>query len=163
MPTARDNSPAREAATRSARGIYDRLMALPRDEGLSNNEWAKKAGVNTSFFTNLRNGSDPSVNNLRSVLSVLNYSLPEFFLDESRGRVLNKPSQQQVESALAQALTTLPKRADRRASYLAEVVLQILGPRGIDLASQPNRDDQGAIGDAEAPVIRHATKTAGLR
>jgi hypothetical protein len=112
--------------TARAKSLYERLMALPRPEGLSNNEWAKRAGVNTSFFTNVRNGSEPSVGNLRSVLEAIGVTLPEFFLDEAPECVVLAPSERELTEALRDALPGLPRSPERRAEYLAEVVLSVL-------------------------------------
>lgn len=116
----------KEETARRAKAIYDRLMLIDRPAGLSNNEWAAKAGVNTSFFTNLRNGSEPSVGNLRAVLEVVGLSLPEFFASEAAGRLIFAPDERQLIGAIRDALPGLPKRHDRRAEYLADVVQAVL-------------------------------------
>jgi hypothetical protein len=106
--------------------IYTQLMDIDRPVGLSNNDWAKRAGVNTSFFTNLKNGSEPSVGNLRAVLSVVDISLPEFFAQEAEGRLIRPPSQADLEDAIRRALPAMPRKPETRARYLAEVVSAIL-------------------------------------
>ena len=113
---------AKPDAAQRARAIYDRLMVIPRDQALSNNEWARKAGVNTSFFTNLKKGSEPSVGNLRAILNVVGVSLPEFFADEADGRLIPAPTIQELDSLFRQILPQLPKRLDRRSEFLAEAV-----------------------------------------
>jgi len=135
-----------EAAQRASE-LYEKLMALPRPTGMSNNEWAQKAGVNTSFFVNVRKGSEPSIGNLRKVLEAVDVSLPEFFADEADGRLVRKPSAQELTAALGQALPEIPKRADRRAAFLADAVLHVLGlPQDLraKLASQESggKDDK---------------------
>lgn len=115
------------AGERRARAIYERLSGLPREDGLTYNEWALRAGVNTSFFTNLKNGSEPSVGNLRAILEAVGTTLPEFFVQEAVGRVMLSPDPQALERAFQEALPGLPKRLDRRAQYLAEVVQAVLG------------------------------------
>lgn len=86
--------------------IYDRLMALRRPANLTNNQWARKAGVSTSFFTNMKNGSDPSVGRLRLVLGVVGSSIPEFFADEAQGRLVPKPTEKDLQGATRSALSS---------------------------------------------------------
>ena len=150
----------RAEAARSANAIYERLMKLRRTEDMSNNEWAKRAGVNTSFFTNLRKGSDPSIGNLRAVLAVAGVSLPEFFLDEASGRLILPPDVSALGGALADAISSMPRRADRRASYLAEILSGILALPQTEHATQSmmTSDDQAAR--AEETEARTATMRA---
>jgi hypothetical protein len=122
-----------------AQEIYDRLMALPRGE-MSNNAWATKAGVNTSFFTGLRNGSEPSIGNLRAILEVVGTSLPEFFAHEAHGRIALAPPKDVLEAAIQEALEHAPRRMDRRAAYVAEVVSALLALPQIHQAIVDNRD-----------------------
>lgn len=145
---------AKSEASQRARAIYERLMILSRDVDLSNNEWAKKAGVNTSFFTNLKNGSEPSVGNLRAVLNAIDVTLPEFFVDEAFGRLSRIPSTEELNQAIADALPGLPKSQDKRARYLAEVVLAYL--RTPELL--PPKLHLSAEVDEEGASIRVATK-----
>lgn len=116
----------RDAVARRARLLYERLMRLPRPADLSNNEWAKRAGVNTSFFTNLRNGSEPSVGNLSAVLETVGVTLPEFFVGNSKEPTARLPDQQALSEAIFLALPGLPENPERQAEYLAEVVLGVL-------------------------------------
>lgn len=119
---------------REAQAICRRLLAL-RDQlkpELSGNDWTKAAAVSTSFFTNMqgsdkKSASEPGVIKLRDVLSVLDVSLSEFFLHESRGRVVRAPTRQALEQAFADALPDLPRNAGARASYLASTVQRLLG------------------------------------
>lgn len=67
---------ARDKARAAA--LYDRLADMkPAD--WSFNEWTDKAGVNSSFFTNMKKGSAPSVFNLEAILRPLDLTLSEFF------------------------------------------------------------------------------------
>ncbi|WP_156878157.1 hypothetical protein [Sphingopyxis sp. QXT-31] len=148
----------REESARRAREIYDRLMSLPRPDGYSNNQWASDAGVNTSFFTNLKNGSEPSVGNLRSVIEVQGITLPEFFLGEAHGRLSPTASVERLERAILEALPDAPKRYDKRARYLAEVVSQILQLPD-DLHSTLSSAHPKAEADREEETaVRAATK-----
>lgn len=113
----------------SARDIAKRLrqLDLPAAVRDSNNEWCRRAGVNTSFFTALSKGSDPSVNNLRRILRAAGSSLPEFFLHEASRDLARRPTRQELEQALLEALDgPFPKGAGRRAEYLAQAVEQLL-------------------------------------
>jgi transcriptional regulator with XRE-family HTH domain len=114
-----------EAAVRAAQ-IYEKLMALPRPDNLSNNVWAFRAGVNSSFFVNMRKGSEPSVASLRKVLNVVGVSLSEFFADESEGRMIAAPDVEFLSELLETLLANAPRRQDRRAAFLAEALSQAL-------------------------------------
>lgn len=140
------DEPKRSGVALRAREIYEKLMKLPRPDALSNNEWAKRAGVNTSFFTNLRNGSQPGVVNLEAVLRVVDISLPEFFLGNGVGQLTYLPSVQDLEGAMRAALPGLPRSPDRRAEYLAEVVLSVLALRP-DWNTIPSNADRTALVD----------------
>lgn len=117
-------------AERSARDIYRRLMALDRPKELSNNKWTDAAGVSTSFFTNMqgetKSASNPSVHNLRLILKQVGVTLPEFFLDEARGRLAQVPTKQALEQALADVWEGLPKDKNRQIAFVAENVLRAL-------------------------------------
>jgi transcriptional regulator with XRE-family HTH domain len=154
---ARDAS-KREFSVARAKALYERLSAVQRPKGLSNNEWAARAGVNTSFFTNLKNGSEPSVGNLRAVLEVVGASLPEFFLEEAKGKLIRLPTAEDLEKALREAIPGMPKRSDKRAEYLAEVVLEILALPEIAPTSHANAGHSAQVSATEASAVRAATK-----
>jgi hypothetical protein len=65
-----EESRKRQRRQESAARIYGKLCRLKPDD-LSFADWTKRAELNTSFFTNLKNGSDPSVTNLHSALDVI--------------------------------------------------------------------------------------------
>lgn len=148
-------------AERRAREIYERLMRL-RPEGMSNNQWTAKAGVSTSFFTNLQGGSkpasEPSIGNLRLVLNAVGASLPEFFLEEARGRLLRRPSIRELEQALSDVWEGLPSDgAGRQIAYVAQALLPALGLPELD---QSNRDDglnDDSVDHAAGAQVRPAT------
>jgi transcriptional regulator with XRE-family HTH domain len=147
----------RISASERAKAIYDRLAELPRPENMSNNEWATRAGVNTSFFTNLRKGSEPSVGNLRSVLAVIGVSLPEFFCEEAEGRLILMPNEEALVQALQDSLPGLPRRPERRAEYLAEVVLRVLELPPAHLAKATIQDSGGPAAGQTDFQVRAAT------
>lgn len=147
----------RDETARRAREIYERLMRLPRPTDISNNTWAAEAGVNTSFFTNLRNGSEPSIGNLRKVLEVVDVSLPEFFLSEADGRLIPAVSKETLETALLEALPDAPRRLDKRARFLAEVVSQILQLPADLHSTEPNLASKSPADCGEGPGVRSAT------
>lgn len=149
--------PKKDQVAARARAIYDRLMKIRRPEDLSNNEWAKRAGVNTSFFTNLKKGSEPSVGNLRAILEVVGVTLPEFFLNEALSRLIPAPSPRALEQAILDALPGLPRRPERRAEYLAATVLRILRLPD-SLQANPAMPETGAADDVPGlPTTRPAT------
>lgn len=141
-------------AEHSAREIYRKLMALPRPLDLtSNNDLTKAAGVSTSFFTNLKGKdgeepkapSNPTVSNLRLVLEKLGVTLPEFFLDEGQGRVVQVPTTQELEQALADVWEGLPRGKDRQIAFVAESVLRALAlPETAGAKQDEGSTDQGA-------------------
>jgi hypothetical protein len=125
----------KESAQQSALAIAAKLSRLER-QFPSEAQWLQKAGVSPSFFSNLRGTptkppSDPSVDNLRAVLRAVNVTLPELFADEARGRLVPAPTEQEIEQALRDAMPDMPRSPERRAEYLASVVLSLLGlPQG---------------------------------
>lgn len=148
-------------STLRARTIYDRLMALPRDKDLSNNEWTRRAKVNTSFFTNLKNGSEPSVGNLRAILTVVGVSLPEFFVNEAEGRLVKTPTAEQLEAAIGAVLPGLPRNPDKRAQYLAEAVQSVLElPVGTP-SNVVQVDLRGMVEERRAQQLRESNKSSG--
>ena len=163
MAARRDKKNLAEA---SARGIAERFrsMGVP-DAFRSERQWVEKAGVSSSFFTNLRGSetkapSDPSVGNLRLVLEAGGSSIPEFFADEARGRLVRPPTRQELEAAFRDALDDLPARRERRAEYLASIVESLLRLPKSRRASRDSADADGMDGrEADAPA-RRATKRA---
>jgi hypothetical protein len=125
----------KESAQKSALAIAAKLARLEH-QFPSEAQWCKHAGVSSSFFSNLRGTptkppSDPSVDSLRSVLRSVNFTLPEMFADEARDRLVPAPTEQAIEQALRDALPDMPRSPERRAEYLASVVLTLLGlPQG---------------------------------
>lgn len=146
------NNDKKADAERRAKALYERLMQI-RPEGLSNNQWTAKAGVSTSFFTNMQGrnkpASEPSIGNLRLVLKAIGMTLPEFFLDEAPGQYVRLPTKRALERVLAEALDELPSQPDRHPEYVAEAVLRVLAPLG--------RRDSNEDGDSiEAEADRAA-------
>lgn len=117
-------------AEKRAKVLYKRLMALPLNPPMSNNDWTKKAGVSTSFFTNLqgnkKRASEPSIGNLRLVLEAAGTTVPEFFIHEAEGRLIQRPSKQALAQAIRDAMPGLPHSASKRPEYLAQAVLDVL-------------------------------------
>jgi len=145
-------SPDKKAeAERSAREIYQRLMALERPTGLSNNQWTTAAGVSTSFFTNMQGetkpASNPSVHNLRLILKQVGVTLPEFFLDEARGRIAQVPTKRELEQALADVWEGLPKDKSKQITFVAENVL-----RALRLPQSALTSEGGASNDERAAL-----------
>ena len=163
MAARRDKKSLAEA---SARGIAERFrsMGVP-DAFRSERQWVEMAGVSSSFFTNLRGSetkapSDPSVGNLRLVLEAGGSSIPEFFADEARGRLVRPPTRQELEAAFRDALDDLPARRERRAEYLASIVESLLRLPKSRPARADSADADAADGrEADAPA-RRATKRA---
>lgn len=129
IPAMSTKAQRKAEAERRARHLYARLARLkPAD--LTERQWTIKAGVSSSFFTNLKKGSEPSVGLLRLILETVGVSLPEFFVHEADGRLIAAPSEQALAEAFDRVLPGLPKVGkgrDRRAEYLASTVLDVLG------------------------------------
>lgn len=146
-----------------AKALYLRLMDLPRsDDILSNNKWTAKAGVSTSFFTNLQGkpdkaASEPSVGNLRLILEAAGTSIPEFFSSEAQGRLVPAPTRQALEQAFADAWDGVAGSKDKRIAYLAGTVLQLLG---LPEVQQATDQKAGLGGPEEAAPTRRTTKRA---
>jgi hypothetical protein len=159
-------SDKKDLAEASARGIAERFRKLGVPERFrSERQWVEAAGVSSSFFTNLRGSetkapSDPSVGNLRLVLEAGGSSIPEFFAEESAGRLVRPPTRQELEAAFRDALDDLPARRERKAEYLASVVERLLRLPQNRPASKGAADGDAA-GDREAAApARRATRRA---
>ena len=149
-----------EAEQRS-RVLYARLMALKPDD-LSERAWLRNAGVNSSFFSNLRNkGAEPTIGNLRAVLEAIGLTIPEFFVSEAQGRLFPAPSEQELTEAIRRVLPGLPATtpsSDRRAEYLAATVLDVLGlPRNMR-ATQPSESSDEKDAGEEGSKPQTSTK-----
>lgn len=114
----------REASAVYAKSLYERLMALPRSADMSNQAWTKNAGVNTSFFTNLRNGSQPGVGNLKSVLDVVGISLSTFFADDDH-KLDTCATRDRMAGALDVLLAQMPSEPAVRATWLADALMSL--------------------------------------
>jgi hypothetical protein len=152
------NREKKAEAERRAREIYERLMRI-RPEGMSNNQWTAKAGVSTSFFTNMQGGSkpasEPSIGNLRLVLNAVGASLPEFFLQEAQGRLMHRPTRQELEQALADVWEGLPSGSpDRQIAYVAQALLPALGLPEPAVSIENGGSSDGEVGH-EADVQAH--------
>lgn len=143
IPNMNDRSLKKLAAEQRAKDLAERFSAIRPDE-LSERQLCLKAGVSLSFFSNLRGAgkkppSEPTIGNVRDVLRVLGTTIPEFFIEEARGRVIAIPAKKKLEEVLAGALENLPRRVDRRPAYLASVVLRALE---LPEAGQANLENQ---------------------
>lgn len=161
------SNPEKKAeAEKRAQEICRRLLALrdEREPNLSNNDWTKRAGVSTSFFTNMQGkrkpASEPSIGNLRAVLEAIGSSLPEFFAGEAEGRLVHPPTQPALEQALADAWDELPRQQVARVAYLASTVRKLLELPERRAATADSPDDGGQGGREEASPIQSATKRA---
>lgn len=144
-------------AERRARALYTQLLLLKPAE-LTERQWTIGAGVSSSFFTNLKAGSEPSIGNLRLVLDFVGITLPEFFAPESKGRLLRAPNEPELIAALSRVLPHLPSGVDRQAEFLASTVSGVLGLPA-NMRTRIANDDDGDSGgpEADAPT-RAATK-----
>lgn len=168
MPGNKRSSKKSESEER-AKALYLRLMDLPRRDDIpSNNKWTAKAGVSTSFFTNLQGKpaqgdkaakapSEPSIGNLRLILEAAGTSIPEFFASEAKGRLVPAPTRQALEQALADAWDGVAGSKDKRIAYLAGTVLQLLGLPETQQATD-QKAESGAL--EEAAPSRRTTKRA---
>jgi hypothetical protein len=159
-------SDKKDLAEASAKKIAERFRkhGLP-ERFRSERQWVEASGVSSSFFTNLRGSetkapSDPSIGNLRLVLEAGGSSIPEFFADEARGKLVASPTRQELEEAFRDALDALPARKERRAEYLASVVEQLLRLPKNRSSSQDAADAPARADHKAAAPARRATRRA---
>lgn len=155
------NPEKKAEAERRAREIYERLMSI-RPEGLSNNQWTAKAGVSTSFFTNMQGttkaASEPSIGNLRAVLKVAGSTLPEFFLDDAEGRLMRRPTRLELERALDDILDEVAfVPPNRQALFVAQAVLAALGLGERDQPTQGGAETGDSDDRAKGARVHPAT------
>lgn len=158
----------RNDSQRRAAEIARRLAALQPD-GLSERQWCIRAGVSSSFFSNLRGTptkppSEPSVGNLRAVLTEVGVTLPEFFLDEGEGRVaaISTAQSQSVPSWLSEGsmayilegvlpAVSVSLDLEGRAQVLAHVVAE----GAALLAENPSKaNDQSYLDGVVSAILR---------
>lgn len=145
-----------ESEQRAVR-LYAMLMAL-KPANLTERQWTKKAGVSGSFFTNLKGGSEPSIGLLRQVLNAVGVSLPEFFVQEAEGRLVQAPNEQELAAAIERVLPGLPLAADKRAEFLASTVSGVLRLPASMRTRIANDDSAESADPVEAAPTRAATK-----
>jgi hypothetical protein len=148
----------KERAQASALAIAKKLANFP--PGPSERQWTIDAGVNNSWFSNLRGTptkppSDPSIDSLRAILDARGVTLAEFFLDEAQGRVARIPNRQALERAILDALPQLPGKSLARAQYLVQVVAGVLALPP-DREAIPAAQDSEDMADLEATAPRRA-------
>jgi hypothetical protein len=153
----------KKLAERRALAIARHLAAL-RPADLTERQWCIAAGVSSSFFSNLRGTpdkppSEPTIGNLRSILDVVGITLPEFFADEARGRLVSMPNGQALEQALRDALPGLPKDQDRQLQYLYATVADVLElPSGTPAIAANEQDHPDPPAPAKSAHARRSTK-----
>lgn len=148
-------------AERRAQAMYGRLMALKPDD-LSERQWLIQAGVSSSFFTNLKAGSEPSVGNLRLVLEAIGLTLPEFFAAEAKGRLAEVPSEQALASLIDRLLPRLPSvEPDKRSEFLASTLLGVFGLPATMRASAANDYSPAEAGHEATAPSPAPTRKAG--
>lgn len=67
-----------DSAERSSSPIYDALMAI-RPQGMSLNEWSKRAGINRSIFNGIRAHGNPTSETLQKLLDAIGVSLSDLY------------------------------------------------------------------------------------
>lgn len=63
---------------RTASPVYDRLIAL-KPESWTEAEWARRAGVNMSFFTDLKKGTKPTLEKVERLVQAAGRTMPELY------------------------------------------------------------------------------------
>lgn len=140
-------------------GIGARIDAMLRrikPPQLSERAWLIEAGVNTSFFTDLRTkGSVPSIDKVERLARVAGLSLAEFVSGDDPGGAV---SAAQLQHAIADAFPLPPLPTDRQAAYLADIVLELLGLPPTAPTSPASAAIAGKAGRAKAAPARASTK-----
>jgi len=81
-----------EADHLKGRRLYEALMRF-KPEGLSEGEWAKQAGLNRGFFTNLKAalGGAPRIDTLRNLLRVVGRTEADLYGEDSPSAASDRP------------------------------------------------------------------------
>ena len=139
--------------------IANRLERI-RPQGLTDRQWCLRAGVSPSFFANLKGTaskrpSEPSVGNLRSMLRVVNTTLPDFFADEAEGRSAVLPTAEELELHIRELLPRMPWDPDKFARMLAQGLSLAIGLPAAHATTPANpdpTDPEEQPEDAQAPA-----------
>jgi hypothetical protein len=124
--------------------LYDRLRRIQPSD-LNDRQWCIAGKVSTSFFTDVRNGTIPSIDKVERMVNVAGMTLTDFVSD---GELRRGFSVDQLRSAFQDALPLPVGSLERQASFLADVVLDILG---LPPSLQPNLPtDENAVVDVPA-------------
>lgn len=137
----------KQAATSGIGSRLGALLAGAKPADLSERQWCLKAGVSTSFFTDIRKGTVPSIDKVERMANAAGQSLAEFVTGASPERV----SEQELRRAILDAFPLPSVPPEQQASYLADIVLKIL-------ALPPSRHPSQAVvaNDAKADSAKGA-------
>lgn len=146
-------------AKKPATGIASRLDAMLgriKPDDMSERGWLLAAQVNTSFFTDLRKGTVPSIDKVERLARAAGLSLAEFVSDGERVGV----SASHLHKAIQEALPLPPFPPERQAAYLADIVLDILGLPTTQRPIAANDATRAADDNAtSAPPLGSTTRT----
>lgn len=123
-------------------GIVELLPAMfarAKPDDLSWRQWTIQADVSGSFFTDVKNGIDPSIGRVERVVNAIGLSLVDFFEGRLPADVVASSDETLVQT-LRVAIQDMPRgSADKRAQYLAEYLSTALGLPIEQLASLASR------------------------
>jgi transcriptional regulator with XRE-family HTH domain len=131
----------------------DHLLELARPAGLSERQFCIQSKVSTSFFTDLRNGRDPSIDRVERLANRAGLRLSQLVdgADATRAGRLAVPIALPSEERLADMMSALlksvglEKEADARAGELAQLLPTALEAAGAALV-QPESDEAPSRG-----------------
>lgn len=148
---------ARMARKPAPPGISTRLDGMLRrvqPEGLSVRKWCEASQVSTSFFTDLRNGTEPGIDKIERLVNRAGLSLAQFIADDAAPAI----SEDELRQAIRDAFPLPPKPFDQQAEYLADIVLDILALPPSRRPSHPSGSPGAKDGSAKGAPPRGPTK-----
>lgn len=146
----------KQAAMSGIGSRLDALLTRAKPADLSERQWCLKAGVSTSFFTDVRKGAVPSIDKVERMANAVGQSLAEFVSGGPQKGVNGA----RLQKAILDAFPLPPLPFDQQAGYLADVVLDILGLPPTQTTSPTNDAMPLAADNAEgAPLLGSTRRT----
>lgn len=144
----------KQAAMSGIGSRLDALLSRAKPADLSERQWCLKAGVSTSFFTDVRKGTVPSIDKVERMANAAGQSLAEFVSGGPQKGV----NAARLQKAILDAFPLPPLPFDQQAGYLADVVLDILGLPPTQTTSQPNDETPLGAGSATTAPLHGSTR-----
>lgn len=148
---------ARMAKKPAPPGISSRLDGMLRrvqPKGLSVRKWCEASQVSTSFFTDLRKGTEPGIDKIERLVNKAGLSLSQFIANDEAPAI----SEETLRQAIRDAFPLPPKPFDQQAEYLADIVLGILALPPSRQPNHPSGPTGAKDGSAKGAPPRGPTK-----